>query len=90
LDIHYIADLARIGLSLEEERLLDAQLSHILAYVEQLRGVDVSGVEPMSHAFRLVNVMRPDEARPGLDQDEAMRNAPRQANGLFMVPKIVE
>lgn len=89
-DIHYVADLARIQLTPEEEERLGAQLNSILGYVEQLRAVDVSGVEPTSHAFPLTNVTRPDEPRPGLPPEEALRNAPRQANGLFIVPKIVE
>lgn len=89
-DIHYVADLARIQLSPEEEDRLGKQLGAILDYVEQLRAVEVAGVEPLSHAFPLVNVSRPDAPRPGLDHAEALRNAPRQANGLFLVPRIVE
>lgn len=89
-DIHYVADLARIRLSAEEEQCLGSQLGNILGYVEQLRAVDVSGVEPTSHAFPLVNVARPDVPRPGLPPEEALRNAPQAANGLFIVPKIVE
>lgn len=89
-DIHYVADLARIQLTPEEEQRLGAQLGNILGYVEQLKSVDVTGVEPTSHAFPLVNVTRPDEARPGIPQDEALQNAPLKANGLFIVPKIVE
>jgi aspartyl-tRNA(Asn)/glutamyl-tRNA(Gln) amidotransferase subunit C len=50
----------------------------------------VSGVEPMSHAFPLANVMRPDEAGESLTQDEALQNAPSRSSGLFVVPNIVE
>lgn len=89
-DIHYVADLARIELSPEEEQRLGAQLGNILGYVEQLKAVDVTGVEPTSHAFPLVNVTRADEERPGLSHEDALRNAPLKANGLFIVPKIVE
>ena len=48
------------------------------------------GVEPTAHAFPLVNVTGPDEVRPSMHHEEALRNAPAQANGLFIVPKIVE
>ncbi len=89
-NIHYVADLARVALTPEEERHLGSQLTSILGYVEQLRGVDVSGDEPTAHAFALANVARPDEPVPGLPHEEAMRNAPQKANGLFIVPKIVE
>jgi aspartyl-tRNA(Asn)/glutamyl-tRNA(Gln) amidotransferase subunit C len=89
-DIHYVADLARLQLTPDEEQTLGAQLGNILGYVEQLRTVDVSNVEPTSHAFPLVNVTRPDVIQPGLTQEDALRNAPLRSNGLFMVPKIVE
>ena len=71
-------------------RSISEQLGHILGYIEKLKEVDVSGVEPTAHAFPLINVTRPDEVRPSLSQEEALRNAPAQANGLFIVPKIVE
>jgi aspartyl-tRNA(Asn)/glutamyl-tRNA(Gln) amidotransferase subunit C len=90
MDIRYVAHLARIALSPEEEQKLSAQLGNILGYIEKLKEVDVSNVEPTAHAFPLVNVMRPDEARPSLPNEEALRNAPSTANGLFIVPKIVE
>jgi aspartyl-tRNA(Asn)/glutamyl-tRNA(Gln) amidotransferase subunit C len=90
IDVKYVAQLARLDLSPEEEQRLGAQLGSVLGYIEKLKEVDVSGVEPTAHAFPLVNVMRADETRPSLSQDEALRNAPAQANGLFIVPKIVE
>jgi aspartyl-tRNA(Asn)/glutamyl-tRNA(Gln) amidotransferase subunit C len=85
-----VAHLARLSLSPEEERKLGAQLGNILGYIEKLKEVDVSGVEPTAHAFPLINVTRPDEVRPSIPHEDALRNAPAQANGLFMVPKIVE
>jgi aspartyl-tRNA(Asn)/glutamyl-tRNA(Gln) amidotransferase subunit C len=66
------------------------QLQEVLGYIAKLEQVDVSGVEPTAHPFPLVNVTRPDEVRSGLPHEAAMRNAPAQANGLFIVPKIVE
>ena len=89
-DIKYVAHLARLKLSPAEEIKLAAQLGSILGYIEKLKEVDVSGVEPTAHAFPLFNVTRPDEIRPGLSNEDALRNAPAKANGLFMVPKIVE
>ena len=90
MDIKYVAHLARLELTPEEEQKLGAQLENVLGYIEKLKEVDVTGVEPTAHAFPLVNVTRPDEVKPSLTQEEALRNAPAQANGLFMVPKIVE
>ena len=89
-NIHYVAKLARIELSPAEEEKLGAQLGHILGYIAKLKEVDVTGVEPTAHAFPLLNVTRPDVVTGSLPHEEAMRNAPAQANGLFVVPKIVE
>ena len=90
IDVKYVAHLARLSLSPEEEQKLGAQLEDILGYIKKLKEADVSGVEPTAHPFPLVNVARTDETRPSLPTEDALRNAPAQANGLFIVPKIVE
>ena len=90
IDVKYVAHLARLALTPEEEQKLGDQLGHILGYIEKLKELDVTNVEPTAHAVPLLNVTRPDELRPSLSHDEAMRNAPAQSNGLFIVPKIVE
>ena len=89
-DVPYVARLARIELTPAEEQILGEQLGHILGYIEKLKELDVSNVEPTAHAVPMVNVTRPDERRPGLTNEEALRNAPAAANGLFLTPKIVE
>ncbi len=89
-DVKYVAHLARLGLTPEEEQKFGAQLGQVLGYIEKLREVDVSQVDPTAHAVPLVNVTRPDETRPSLANEDALRNAPAKANGLFIVPKIVE
>jgi len=89
-DVKYVAHLARIALTPEEETKLGAQLAQILGYIEKLKELDVAGVEPTAHAFPMVNVTRPDEVRPSISNEDALRNAPAKANGLFIVPKIVE
>jgi aspartyl-tRNA(Asn)/glutamyl-tRNA(Gln) amidotransferase subunit C len=90
IDVKYVAHLARLSLSPDEELKLGAQLESILGYIAKLKEADVSGVEPTAHAFPLVNVTRPDELRPSMPNEDALRNAPNTANGLFIVPKIVE
>ena len=90
IDVKYVAHLARLALTPEEEKQLGAQLGNILGYIEKLRELDVSHVEPTAHAVPMVNVTRADEIRPSLPHDEALRNAPKKGGGLFVVPKIVE
>lgn len=89
-DVKYVAHLARLALTPEEEKKLGTQLGHIIGFVEQLKTVDVSHVEPTAHAVPTVNVTRPDVVQPSLPHDEALRNAPKKSGGLFVVPKIVE
>ncbi len=90
LDVKYVAHLARLTLSPAEEQKFGAQLENILGYVEKLKELDVNDVQPTAHAVPMINVMRPDEVRPSLPTEEALRNAPAKSNGLFLVPKIVE
>ena len=90
IDVKYVAHLARLALTPDEEKKLGEQLGGILGYIEKLKELDVTGVEPTAHAVPMVNVTRADEIRQSLPHDDALRNAPARANGLFIVPKIVE
>ena len=90
LDVKYVAHLARMSLTAAEEQKFGAQLGQVLGYIEKLNQLDVSHVEPTAHAVPLVNVTRPDEIRVSISNEEALKNAPAKANGLFIVPKIVE
>jgi len=89
-DVKYVAHLARIGLTPEEEKTMATHLAGILGYIEKLNELDVSQVEPTAHAVPMVNVWRADAIRPSLPHETAMANAPASANGLFLVPKIIE
>ena len=90
LDVAYVARLARIELTAEETELFQAQLGQVLEHVAKLRELTLDGVEPAAHAFPIFDIWREDEPRPGFTQEEALRQAPRAANGLFIVPKVVE
>lgn len=90
IDVKHVAHLARLALTPDEEKKLSVQLGGILGYIEKLKEVDVTGVEPTAHAFPLVNVTRADEVRPSISNEDALRNAPAKSGGLFCVPKIVE
>jgi aspartyl-tRNA(Asn)/glutamyl-tRNA(Gln) amidotransferase subunit C len=89
-DVRYIAQLARLDLSEAEIAKFQSQLGQVLSHVERLNKVDVSGVEPTAHANQVVNVFRPDEPRTWFTPEVALANAPRSANGLFIVPKVIE
>ena len=90
LDVRYVAKLARISLTDSEAAMFHEQLGDVLAYADKLREADVSDVEASAHANPVFNVFREDEARAWFTADEALSNAPRKANGLFIVPKVLE
>ena len=90
LDVAYIARLARLNLTDAETELFQKQLGDVLRYAEKLREVDVSHVEAAAHAVPIFNVFREDAPGDWLTAEQALSNAPRQANGLFIVTKVVE
>ena len=90
LDVAYVARLARINLTEEEAKIFQKQLDDVLKYVQKLREVDVTGVDAAAHALPLFNVFREDAPREWFTAEQALSNAPRQANRLFVVPKVVE
>jgi aspartyl-tRNA(Asn)/glutamyl-tRNA(Gln) amidotransferase subunit C len=89
-DVEHVARLARLELSTAEKERMGRELDGILAYIDKLRSVDTSGVEPTSHAVPITNVMRDDVPRPSLSGAETLANAPDRHGDLFRVPRILE
>jgi aspartyl-tRNA(Asn)/glutamyl-tRNA(Gln) amidotransferase subunit C len=90
IDVAHVARLARLNLTAEETELFQEQLGRVLEYAEKLRKPDTSQVDNGIGGETLLDVLREDEVCPWFTADEALRNAPRQANDLFVVPKVVE
>ncbi len=85
-----IATLARIKVPESDLEPLAGELSKILAWIERLNEVDVAGVEPMTSVAHLKTPMRVDVVNDGSDRDAILKNAPQEARGFFVVPKVVE
>lgn len=90
IDVKYVAELARIELTEEEQAVFQPQLEGIVAWVDQLKKVGIEGVEPMTNGYAVVNAFREDEVRPSLDREAALANAPARVGEEFLLPKIVE
>jgi aspartyl-tRNA(Asn)/glutamyl-tRNA(Gln) amidotransferase subunit C len=90
LDVAYVARLARLTLTEDEAQIFQKQLDDVLQYAQKLRQVDVTGVDAAAHPLPLSNVFRDDSPRDWFTAEQALSNAPQQANGLFVVPKVVE
>ena len=90
-EVERIAALAHLALTEEEKDLFARQLGEVLAYVDELRRVDTSGVSPTTHVLARHSTLRADEPVPSLPRDLALGNAPEPATqaGLFKVPKVI-
>ena len=89
-EVEHVARLARLALTPEEKERMRSQLDAILAYIDKLRELDTTGVEPTSHVLPITNVMREDEVRPSFPKEEMLANAPERDGDFFRVPKIIE
>ena len=88
--VKHVAHLARLALTDEEAEQLTKDLAAIIQYAEQLNELDTENVEPTTHVIDMKNVMRKDEPKEWITQEEALKNAPDHKDGLFRVPAILE
>jgi aspartyl-tRNA(Asn)/glutamyl-tRNA(Gln) amidotransferase subunit C len=89
-EVRKIAALARLSLTPEEQAKLQDELGQVLAYVKQLEELDVSNVEPMTHATDVAAPLRADVVTPGLTTEDALASAPSHDGHCFQVPRIIE
>jgi aspartyl-tRNA(Asn)/glutamyl-tRNA(Gln) amidotransferase subunit C len=88
--VRRIARLARIAVDDGEVALMEKELNALLAWVEQLAEVDVSGVPPMTSVVEQRLKMRSDTITEGGRPTDVLKNAPLTDEGFFLVPKVVE
>ena len=86
--VRHVAGLARLGLTEEEIGEMGGQLDAILDSIEKIRELDLADTPPTANPLNLSNVLRPDEPRPELSEEEALAPAPDAVDGLFAVPRI--
>jgi len=88
--VERLAQLNRLSLTEAEKTRLQGDLQQILDFMDQLNELNTSAVEPLIYMTEAVNRWRADEARITITRDEALKNAPEKANGLFRVPKVLK
>ena len=88
-EVAHLARLARLALPDSELDSFADQLGAILGHVSKIAAVDVTGVDATDNPLKDVNVFRPDDVRPGLEQEQALSQAPRAEEGRFAVPRIL-
>ncbi len=90
IDVDHVARLARLELTPEERERYREQLALILEHAARVQEVAAEDVPPTLHPVPRLNVLRPDEHRPGLSREEALAGAPEVEDDRFKVPRIVE
>ena len=88
--VNYVAELSRIRLTDEQAQKMETELGAVIDYMDVLNTLDTEGVEPLSHVFDVVNVMREDEVAPSFERAQILENAPEHTEETFIVPKTVE
>jgi len=88
--VRYVANLCRIKLTAKEEEKLSKQLKKILDFIDKLKEIDISSIEPTSHILPLSNVFREDKLSESLPVKEVLKNAPQREEDFFVVPKVIE
>ena len=85
--IAYVGNLAQLELSEEERKQAKSDMGRMIAYIDQMGELDTTGVEPMSHVFPVKNVFREDVVTNGDMREEMLLNAPKEKDGMFVVPR---
>lgn len=88
-EVEKIALLSRLSLSEEQLDRMTGHLGEILSYVDLLSELNTDDVEPMAHALDVANVFRDDVARPSLDREAALANAPCRDGECYLVPAVL-
>lgn len=90
--IKHIAKLANIPVTDQEEKTLAQAFNETLDIIDELKTVDVSGVEPTHQVTGLENVTREDVITVSrmFSQKQALANASRTHQGYFVVPRVID
>ena len=84
-----ISHLARLEYENEAKEEIIKDMNNMLSFVEKLNELDTSNIEPLIYMSEEVNVMREDEVKHDITQDEALKNAPQHDSDYFKVPKVI-
>lgn len=88
--VKHLAWLARIKLDQEEMEYFAKQLDRVLEYIDKLKKIDISKIEPTSHVLSLKNIFREDKIGKSSSSNEVLTNAPSVDNNFFKVPRIIQ
>jgi aspartyl-tRNA(Asn)/glutamyl-tRNA(Gln) amidotransferase subunit C len=88
--IDKLAHLSRLEFENEAKEEIKKDLTRILSFVDKLNELNTDNVEPLVYMTEEVNVLRDDEVKQTITQEEALKNAPKRDSDYFRVPRVVE
>ena len=88
-EVQHVAKLAKLSFNAEELEKMARELDAIVAYVEQLKELELDEVPPTAHVLDLSNILREDQAEAALPVEDVLRNAPSRKLSYFSVPKVI-
>ncbi|MFM9907983.1 MAG: Asp-tRNA(Asn)/Glu-tRNA(Gln) amidotransferase subunit GatC [Chitinophagaceae bacterium] len=85
-----LAELSRLSFNEQEMEVIKKDLQQMIGFIDKLKELDTTGVEPLLHMSNAVNVLREDMVQGSISREEALKNAP-ESDGVFIrVPKVIE
>jgi aspartyl-tRNA(Asn)/glutamyl-tRNA(Gln) amidotransferase subunit C len=88
--VDQLAHLARLQFDEQEKEAIRADMEKMVAFVEKLKEVDTTGVEPLLHISDAANVLREDKVQGSVSREEALHNSPVTDDTFFKVPKVIK
>lgn len=90
IDIQHLANLAQLELNEQEISVVGEDLQRIMTMVDQMQAIDTGNVEPLAHPLDARQRLRPDQITETVERDLYQQGAPATADGLYLVPRVVE
>ena len=84
-----IADLSKLEFTSDETTAILKDMNQMLEFIDQLKELDTTNIEPLIHMTEDENVLREDDAISGVSQQEALKNAPSKDSTYFKIPKVL-
>jgi len=87
-----VADLSRLAkLKFDDSKAekMKSELDKIIGFIDKLSEIDTKGIEPLIYLSEEVNILRADEIKHEVSQENALKNAPQKDSDYFKVPTVL-
>jgi aspartyl-tRNA(Asn)/glutamyl-tRNA(Gln) amidotransferase subunit C len=87
--VNHLAHLSRLNVTPEKMDKLVQDMQDLVGFVAQLNALDTTGIKPLMHMGQAYNVLRQDQVKGSITNQEALSNAPEAGAPYFKVPKVI-